>query len=355
MKKLFFVSIILGLFLVTVLSGCGGGKKASYKYYAYVANYNDNSISIYSLDPSNGALTTNLPVYQVSVRPDWLAAHPTRNFLYIFCNDNTVRTCRIDPATGALDQIDSETTPCSFHRAEIAPNGNYLYGANIIASSLYCYNIGSDGTLSEFDSGSPITLPNNPSCIKTDPTGNNLYAACGSGGFGLLSAYTIGTGGTLSLATTNSMISIDLPKSIAVNSSNQYIYVVSGGSGTVNCFKNGPALTDNGTSSSGGYSRSVICAGNFLYKVSHGQDYISCFGIESNGTLSDLGTVTAGDGPQSLAVDPNGNFLYVVNQYAETVWGYSIDHDTGGLSELSWTPKPNTGAAPEVIVTTKVR
>jgi 6-phosphogluconolactonase (cycloisomerase 2 family) len=55
---------------------------------------------------------------------------------------------------------------------------------------------------------------------------------------------------------------------------------------------------------------------------------------QSTGALTSFGTIATGVDPRGLAVDPTGQFLYVVNLTSGTVSGYSINPATGVLASL---------------------
>ncbi len=52
----------------------------------------------------------------------------------------------------------------------------------------------------------------------------------------------------------------------------------------------------------------------------------------TTGTLTSIGTIAAGTGPVSVAVDPSGKFAYVANADSNNVSMYTIDATTGALT-----------------------
>lgn len=70
------------------------------------------------------------------------------------------------------------------------------------------------------------------------------------------------------------------------------------------------------------------------YHTGRGRDAITVFFIRENGSLV-LVSVVEMDGPcpRGFAIDPDGRFLYVGNQYLDTICRYKINPDTGTLSE----------------------
>jgi len=96
-------------------------------------------------------------------------------------------------------------------------------------------------------------------------------------------------------------------------------------------------------------------AGSYLYVANAGSNNISGFGIARLGNPLGLapGTLTAMDKspfaaelePVSAAVDPSGQFLYVVDQASNQISGYRITATTGDLTPTVGSPY-NTGAGP---------
>ena len=70
-----------------------------------------------------------------------------------------------------------------------------------------------------------------------------------------------------------------------------------------------------------------------------GSNNISAYRIDENGALSQIpgSPFAAGNLPSSVAVDPSGRFVYVVNEASNDVSGYRINKD-GGLTPLSESP-----------------
>jgi len=113
---------------------------------------------------------------------------------------------------------------------------------------------------------------------------------------------------------------------------------------------------------SGPVSMVIDPAGQFLYVANQGEftdpssGAISIFGIQ-NSTLSASGSpvstatpgVLTGTGPSSLAITTNGNYLYVANQFTNTVSGYSVN--SGVLTLLHGSPYA-VGTSPSAVTLT---
>jgi 6-phosphogluconolactonase (cycloisomerase 2 family) len=99
----------------------------------------------------------------------------------------------------------------------------------------------------------------------------------------------------------------------------------------------------------------------FLYTAGPGTNEVFAFRVRTNGSITALGTpnFAAGSGPNSIAVHPPGDFVYITNVAGNTVTQLNINRGNGELtvpptnSALPPLTPPNifnTGAGPNVVV-----
>lgn len=307
--------------------------------FLFVANDLSNSSSAddlpaYTIDPSTGALSqlSGSPFTTGSlITPASLSVDSTGKFLYVADDDTTIPSednisaYSIDASTGAL-------TPAS-EAACLVPDGNYPSGystsvaADPIAQFLFVTNsLGSICSFSIDPQGGLHPTPGSPVSFKdaysvgtvgslaVDPFGRFVYAA---------SNY-------LDEATPNSVLAFNITPN----------------SGSLTEVHGSPFPT-GGSISDPPRALAMDSLGRFLYLANFFD--ISGFSINpSTGALSMLAGFpisTQVAVPTSLAVDPSGEFLYVVNsavaygssQTGPTVSAYAIDKTTGML-----TPVPNS-------------
>src|SRR5208282_848088 len=99
------------------------------------------------------------------------------------------------------------------------------------------------------------------------------------------------------------------------------------------------ALTSIGTIAAGAGPDSVAVdpAGKFAYVTNFGSNDVSMYTIDATtGALASIGTgtIAAGTSPDSVAVDPAGKFAYVTNFNSNDVSMYTIDATTGTLASI---------------------
>ncbi len=195
--------------------------------------------------------------------------------------------------------------------------------------------------------------------------------SCGGGGNSTAPAtpatYTIG--GTVSgLSGSGLVLQNNAGDDLAIAANGSFTFTTPVTSGltyavTVKTRPRVPQQTCTVTSGSGTASATVTgvaiaCATptpGFAYVANVGSNTVSMYTIDAGtGALAARGTVAAGAGPWSVAVDPNGQFAYVANSGSNTVSMYAINAGTGALTataaaaspqERSPGPWPSTPAA----------
>lgn len=280
------------------------------KNFLYVANSGDNDLSLFTI--AAGALTEVTPRTVTGTTPSLLAVDSAGSFLYVGnAGSHDISVFSIGSG-GKLTAVSGSPFPIGLSplNMALAPSGNVLYvtgsqpglvivlslnagvptpievdptGASPLASPfglainskgsfLYVANGPPDNSISEFTigsngllapiNGSPIggTL-NDPFSLFADSSGKYLYAA--NEGSGNLAAFTIGSGGDLTLLTNSPFATGTQPRVIAGDPNGKYLMV-------------------------------GMQSGN-----------IQVFGLDtSTGTLTSFATYSTGNGVSSIAVLP---------------------------------------------------
>jgi 6-phosphogluconolactonase len=203
-----------------------------------------------------------------------------------------------------------------------------------------------------------------PQSIAVDPAGKFAYVAsfgCNFGGDA--SMYTINpTTGILASIGPPVPVNDEYTDSVTVDPFGKFAYVASSGDvwdidfGSVVAYTINP-MTGALTSTTGGItgtgvngtpeffnSVAVDPSGKFAYAADGGAFPAGSFGGDSSvsmysinsttGALTSIGMIDAGAGPDSVAVDPAGEFAYVANFDSNDVSMYTIDATTGALASI---------------------
>ena len=184
---------------------------------------------------------------------------------------------------------------------------------NVATAGVSAYGVDlTSGVVSNSNYG--VKSGNMPGPIVISPSGNALYVADIQDN--AISSYAVNADGTLAPASSTTPTGV-APLGLAIDPAGKFLYVANQGtfadptSGTISAFAVSAGLTPVGS------PVSTATPG-----------------------------VTVGTGPVSVAVSANGNFLYVANQFTNTVSGYSLS--SGVLTLVGGSPYP-VGTSPSAV------
>jgi 6-phosphogluconolactonase (cycloisomerase 2 family) len=308
------------------------------------------TVSAYTINtapgPGAGQLT---PIQESPAGKSPIAMVITPNGQYAYVANYSANTPQITAFSvqlnGVLQPLALQNIPVN-PAAAIAmhPAGTFLFTANEIDDSVTSYAINANGTLTKVQTKAAGTDPNS---LAVDPAGPFLYVSNESTRD--VSAYKIESDGKL---TTIGAFSVGaVPQSIAVDPSGQFVYTTNYGDqpGSVS---NDTATTFLVNANTGALTKQGVTRGRqepsamafvkgpppvtftptFAYVANQGDNNLSGFRINGNGTLTPTSTPTvATTSPSSLAILLNSKFLYVSNSTLGQVSGFAIDPATGNL------------------------
>ena len=309
----------LAILFASALFGCGSGNgnPTTHPASEFLYAASENGITAFPFNSSTGALDTSFQAASVFTATDPLAnmvPDPTGKFLFACgLGNSSIEAFSLNAETGVLEPISSSTLSiqgflgCTL---SIDPTGKFLYIATSVGVSAFTVNPAT-GVLSSV-AGSPFSDGSVLRESAIDPSGKLLYA--------------------ISNNTTSNTISV-----FSINSSSGALAPVAGS----------PFQTAiNGLA----YSVAVHPSGKFLYVSFPQSEEIAAWSINnSTGAITVVpgspfpSGVTSGDAPNSLLVTPSGGFLYALSG-ATTVFGYSVDANSGALSPIKSSPLTLTAA-----------
>jgi len=284
--------------------------------WAFIATNNGLKIYAFSIDPNSGALTAvpgspfnNSQFVSGHPNPD-IGVDPSSHYLYLASlNDGTVGGFMIDQTTGALTALPGAPYAAGAGAGAIpafSPNGRFLYVMNQTANTVSAYVINSDGSLSNV-TGSPFaTGVTTPTWISFTPNGSFAYVS-GSGSNNIAAFTTDANTGVLTPIASGIYATNDsYPADITIDTAGKHLYVPN----------------------------------------KHGTT-IAAFTINTDGTLTSVGSATTGSGTTFLQIEVNGKYAYASAGRATTngLYGYGIDATTGALTALTGSPYA-TGSQP---------
>jgi 6-phosphogluconolactonase (cycloisomerase 2 family) len=346
---------------------------------SYVANYNANTISQYSIgaDGSLNPLTPNSTV-ATGTTPKSIAVDPLGQYAYVanynVAGPGTLSQYNIADADGSLTPMTIPTVAVGStalgvpgsapNIVAVDPSGRYVYVAAVSDSAVYQYTIGANGALTPMGTASVSTgAGTGPLYMTIDPSGRYLYTGNFYDTNSTVSQFSISpTDGSLAPIGTGS---VNLPAGvqafgITIDAAGQNAYIgdygtyaqINGGLGAP--ATNG-ALLQYTIGSDGSLTPTIGAtpfatgmgpwplvftpSGQFGFFATNGDNGLWACSIGAGASLncSTYGMTTTGSLPEMVSVDPSGRYLYVPNQGDGTVSQFSIDTSMGfpGLGNIA--------------------
>jgi len=322
---------------------------ATPQYFDFLAfDVNSAGVGETSADANTGALGTPFNNF-TPASPSAVAVDPYERFVYATKSaNNTVEQyslvgCGFFCLT--LQDNGSASTGNFPFNLTVDPSGRFLYVA--ANAGVFGFTINqSTGVLTAISGGAALGTAGNLTQITTDPTGRFLFV--GNSGPTQVFVYSINPATGVLTAVTGSPFSTVVGNAIAVDPTGRFLYVSGGNLGThyiLVC----PITAGNGviscsvTVATAAFAIGIAVEPTGQYAYATFLDgTVAAYTIDSSsGGLSIIGSpVAAGASPNSIAVDFQGQYVYVTNSGANTISGYSINPNTGALTEITGAGSP---------------
>jgi 6-phosphogluconolactonase (cycloisomerase 2 family) len=184
-----------------------------------------------------------------------------------------------------------------------------------------------------------------------------------------LSEYTVDLNTGIPTISGSSIATGTVPSAMILTPDGKTLFVANEVSDDISAFtvnSDGSASTVSGTQPAGNtpLGLSMDSAGKFLFVANQGtfadptSGTVSVYGVQGTSLSEVAGSpfptalpgATTGTGSTSVAVTPDGKYLYVANQFINTVTGYAVD-SSGALTPLP-VPSYNVGLNPSSVFIT---
>jgi 6-phosphogluconolactonase len=263
-------------------------------------------------------------------------------------NPGLINQYSIDFQSGALAQIGTPVAAGNDPvRLVASPSGLFVYVVNQNDSTVQEFAVQTNGALV-----SKNTYPTGtkPTAVAIDPQGKFTYQS-GSSGPGGVSIFPVNADNSLGSAITQPVG--NNPMGVVVSNFNHFVYVMdqetqpnamllgfaqNTSTGALTPVPGTTIATVAGKTVATGYPAGVIpsaiaeeLTARFVYVTDQAANQLIGYTVQANGSLVPMinGPFQTGLFPVAVTVDPTGKLLYVVNFNADTVQGYAIDTVTG--------------------------
>ncbi|MFZ3266319.1 MAG: beta-propeller fold lactonase family protein [Terriglobales bacterium] len=344
-----------------VYSGSGSNPRAIVvtpsQSFLYVAEGNIG-IGAYAINTMNGSLTLVSGSPFLTGAEFSIVMHPSGKFL-IAVTGSALVVYTINPNTGALTSVQTVAgdSPIS---AAIDPKGLFLFAANVNSNSVSAFTINQSSGILTPVTGSPFASGRSPQSVVIEHQGKFLYLP--NGNDASVSAYGINpTTGALTEIVGSPFATGSVP--VAAVSKKSFLYVGNSADKTVSQYSidsTTGALTQIAapfsTGTSGPLGLTVSPDEPLLYVADHDSDEVIVLGMFQNGVLFNESSVRTRGNPLSIAL-ASGNaavayspkYVYECNETSNDVWGYGVTAATGSLAALGGSPFSPAGNSPQSV------
>jgi len=330
------VTLPLTIFLVFWLAACGSGAGhhntaassalASGNGFLYVSDSTQNDIFGFRIDNFSGTLTAvaGSPFPATGGAPGRLAVDHTQRFLFgLSASPAALAGYLIDGQVGTLTASGSVPVDTDPHSLATHPSANFVYVLS--GNAVTGFSFDSNGLLTALPNSRQVVSAPATQGIAIDSTGTLLFITLQSG----LSAYQIGTDGSLTLLTLPNLNAGLSPIHLATDPVANLIFSVGNTDASQGglfgwAFNGGVGLNVGFTPAPGTPVAAdttpvwvtVVPSGAFVYVAAgaNGNGQILGYSLSAAGQPVPVGgSFPVTPNPAQLVVDPSGSFLYSMN------------------------------------------
>lgn len=335
-----------GLLLVCASMGAwlGCGKTSSrFLYAAIPGGAGGGQIVAYREDPNAGVLTqlSGSPISAGSAVQS-LALHPSGKYLYAAnSGGNNISLYKISN-TGALTEVTPrQVAGTSPTLLVMDPSGSFLYVANSLSDDISVFSIATDGTLTVVQQTNGATAPIGLSAMNMAlaPSGNFLYVT-GQEAQGWIEEFPVSQG---VLGTPAVVLTGNNPFGLAIDPTGSHLYTANKLDSSLSTFtiNSDGSLTELGSPIGETYTGPVNLlidkSGKYVYVANQGSSNLAAYSIGSDGGLTLLtgSPFTTASQPSFIATDSSGKYVFVGNQSSSVIQSFSLNSSTGALTSVA--------------------
>lgn len=302
--------------------------------FAYFPNYGNSTVSVFSVNPSTGALTAVGTPLALGFQPYRLKADLSNQYLYIEGPSGVARAS-INASTGALSGLSTQITD-SGGVLYFDPTMKYVYRS--VTAGLATYRVDGTGALAEVVDVDLLSTGAQSMVIRRQ-TAPVLYVVSELNS--ILTYTQDSASGSLSqLGAALAVPSGSTPTRIALDPLGRFAFVIYKNTNKIAAFTINAStgvLTSVGAAiATGAWPSSVTVdpTGRFVYTTNFDGNSVSSYLINAaTGALTAQGTaISTGTKPTAVVLDPDGKYAYVTGEGSNLISRYIVDATTGLLT-----------------------
>lgn len=317
--------------------------------YAFVLDKKHGQLISYHIDTGSGNFK-EVSRINTGAAPVAIAQDPLNRFVYVTNSaDNSVSAFSINPLSGTLQEVEGSPYAVGKKPGDIIidANGWYLYTLNEDSQDMSVFLIHyTKGQLAEAQ-GSPVPIGKQPFRISADRTSRFIYVSNKTDK--AVNAYRFRTAVTPSIFEIKEFgspfIFESSPSAVVNDPTGRFIMVLQKEKNQVAMFFTHASTGElvpikENLQPFQLQGRAPIDAvfhpdGKYVYVLNKASQNISQLKMQRMlGILAAIDKpVTTKGTPRSLAIDPSGRFLYVINEQQKGLRKYTIDERTGKLTD----------------------
>ena len=293
-----------------------------------------------------------------------ITAAPSNEIAYVANQTaGTISAFQVNMLNGNLTELPGSPYTAAAGTYSLAVNGSntYLYSANSAAGNVSVFSISAtNGALTEV-AGSPFVAGTDPVSVAVLGTGAYVYAInYGDNGSPetqySVSGFSSNSAGYLSPTPGSPYTVGEYPTSAVIISGSNLLYVANQGLSGLYGYQINQATGSLAAAQGSPYSIASIASAYaiasygsnlFVAEYAPGPSPVAQLSVDTttgNVTAIQGSTPQSGPDSQSIAISPNGQFVYIQNYWAPvTISVFASDGTTGALTEISGSPF-NVGA-----------
>jgi 6-phosphogluconolactonase (cycloisomerase 2 family) len=321
--------------LVLALAACGGGGGSNATLAsAYTLSVAVSGVSGTGLTLRNGQDTLSAASAVSYSFPTKVLAGSTYNITVPTQPTGPNQLCTVTNPSAAMPAYDLSVAVNCVAANTVGGNITFSGGATALGTGLILRNNGGDDLLVPANSTSFVfktPLINNPASdaytvtVAASPQNPGQAETCD------VTAYGTGAiSGDVNNVTINCVNSATL-------GTDPYVYTADYGDNTVSYYvaDAGGALSAPNPKTAGNQPRAIAVdpAGAHAYAVNYGANNVSVYNVASGVLSPSTQSIATANGPRAIAIDPADKFAYVANFLSNTVSAYTISASDGKLTQ----------------------